>query len=69
VTGAEHYREAERILAETPADQLRAGAIALAQVHATLAVAACLGLSASLPMPDQAEWREAAGALWPTNSG
>ena len=64
MTGAEHYHEAERILAEAHPVWPGANDIALAQVHATLALTACLALSANLPQPDQAAWREAAGGRW-----
>jgi hypothetical protein len=67
MTGAEHYREAENLLLHVQEDlagHVHPSAVAVAQVHATLAVAACLGLSAHLPMPDQQAWNEAAGQSW-----
>jgi hypothetical protein len=51
MTGAEHYREAERLLTEAPrpADgygpDLDTGKVALAQVHATLALAAATAMN------------------------
>jgi hypothetical protein len=40
MTGPEHYREAEALLDEYEQGELSASAIALAQVHATLALTA-----------------------------
>ena len=65
MTGPEHYRASEALL-----DNLRPDSrakpmdleIAKAPLHATLALAASLGLSAHLPMPDQEAWRQAAGS-------
>jgi len=76
LNGPEHYREAERLQrhaaelvgtfegarSATPAEQAhRAAVLADAQIHATLALAAAIGMSASLPNPEAAEWRKAAG--------
>lgn len=69
MTGPEHYREAETLLEvlrqhrepvdREPMDNL----LAAAQVHATLALAASIGLSANLSMPDQHAWQQAAGPV------
>jgi hypothetical protein len=40
--------------------QITAADLAAAQVHATLALAAAVGLSASLPQLDSAAWRDVA---------
>lgn len=77
MTGPEHYREAERLLAESqtivrPYDEGHCEAdrtIAEAQVHATLALAAVTAMSApvdgesdsGLPVRDCKAWYEAAG--------
>lgn len=50
-------------LAEMPAmerAQLRAADLTDAQIHATLALAAAIGLSADLPQLDAAAWRDVA---------
>lgn len=73
MTGPEHYAEAERLIGRVtePAvvpgygPVIKAGAppetIALAQVHATLALAAATGLgAANQPLDDQMAWTEAA---------
>ena len=77
MTGPEHYREAERLLQHASAmaavapggpnsaEELavrRTADLAEAQVHATLALAAVIGLSADLPPGDVAAWRKAAAA-------
>jgi len=75
MTGAEHYAQAERL--QEHARQLLAApatghekralwhartALAEAQVHATLALAAVIGLSADLDTPERQAWRKAAAA-------
>lgn len=68
VTGPEHYREAERLLAqEYETWEERAAIAAAAQVHATLALAAATALGAGqvedpgmLP-DDMHAWQELAG--------
>jgi hypothetical protein len=75
MTGPEHYREAERLqrhaaelagsfegaraASEAERDH-RAAVLADAQVHATLALAAALGLSAHLEPAETRAWRAAA---------
>ena len=63
MTGPEHYREAERLvnLAQN-SEVFQQSATALAQVHATLALAAAtaLGTSEGLPAPDWEVWYRAA---------
>ena len=64
MTGPEHYQEAERIIGEAPAPALTAGALALAQVHTGLALAAATALhepAEGLPGRDRAGWYRAAG--------
>ena len=76
MTGPEHYLAAERLqeharalaaadaspdAAETAARiQRRMADVAAAQVHATLALAAAIGLSADLGAADMMAWRDAA---------
>ena len=76
MTGPEHYLAAERLqeharalaaaddspdAAETAARvQRRMADLAEAQLHATLALAAAVSLSAHLDAPDGLAWREAA---------
>lgn len=67
MTGPEHYREAERLLAEAFDDSETASAkeiLAEAQVHATLALAAATALNvasgSAMPDPDWLAWRDAA---------
>jgi hypothetical protein len=72
MTGPEHYREAERLQAHAQellvadvydADQSlqRIAAVLVdAQVHATLAVASVLGLSADLAAADMQTWCDVA---------
>lgn len=72
MTGPEHYREAERLLAESqtitrPHEEGHCEAdrsIAEAQVHATLALAAATALSATktgaMPGLDFEDWRNTA---------
>jgi hypothetical protein len=69
VTGPEHYREGEKQLADATA-QLEEGmweegrlTTALAQVHATLALAAATAMAAtaSLPPSDAVGWADACG--------
>jgi hypothetical protein len=68
MTGPEHYSEAEALLEAVRQEHhgtLREHGgelLAMAQVHATLAMAASVGLSAHLPVPDQHAWQEAAGS-------
>lgn len=60
MTGPEHYREAEALLDEVPGpndDFTRDERIAMAQVHATLALAAATTRQETLGD----EWREALG--------
>ncbi|MFE2556025.1 hypothetical protein ACFXGT_08305 [Streptomyces sp. NPDC059352] len=74
MTGPEHYREAERLLAQDRAEGLegtyffRPESLAAAQVHATLALAAATAMQAGVdgcePGMDPAEydaWCSAAG--------
>jgi hypothetical protein len=71
MTGPEHYREAERLLAETertPEDSVRSVATvaAQAQVHATLALAAATAMAGEhahpySAWPDGVAWYHAAG--------
>jgi hypothetical protein len=68
VTGPEHYEEAERWIAEADERQLpEAGmeCLALAQVHATLALAAATAMAGVADMPtwDADKWETAAGTL------
>ena len=81
MTGPEHYREAERLqrhaaelagsfegaraASEAERDH-RAAVLADAQVHATLALAAALGLSAHLDAAETRAWRE--GSSYPTDA-
>ncbi len=75
MTGPEHYREAERLQRQAAelvgsfegarqASQAerdhRAAVLAAAHIHATLALAATLGLSAHLDHADAQAWRETA---------
>ena len=67
MTGPEHYRMAERLLdgIKTPSgavvvDNGTAEVIAVAHVHATLALTAATALGADLEMPDFAAWRRVA---------
>lgn len=63
MTGAEHYREAERLLiaAERGQDDHglidRQRALATAGVHATLALAAATGLNPRMRADDAYEWQ------------
>jgi hypothetical protein len=67
MTGPEHYRAAEELLAGKRPEQQDTHIetigelLARAQVHTTLALAAGFGLSAHLPMPDQNSWQQAPG--------
>jgi hypothetical protein len=74
MTGSEHYKEAERLLVHTDRsvkDQFGDGAecarqqIAMAQVHATLALASAtaLGSSGGLPADDWDAWRAASATV------
>jgi hypothetical protein len=62
MTGPDHYAEAER-LPENPYDSRTSAPqpdlVARAQVHAVLALAAAIGVSADVV--DAREWRKAAG--------
>lgn len=67
MTGPEHYRKAEALLADAERYS-RAGAgvgemVSVAQVHATLALAAATGLTRErvLPLADYKAWSKAAG--------
>ena len=62
MTGPEHYRKAEALLAKGTDDPTERGAnrLAAAQVHAMLALAAATGLGADLDVPDCGAWRRAA---------
>jgi hypothetical protein len=66
MTGPEHYREAERCLAEVDDDSQTAMALlAEAQLHATLALAAATALGRegegrTQPSKDKAAWFDAA---------
>jgi len=68
VTGPEHYREAERLLAFVENHEgsplIDPGLTAVAQVHATLALAAAAGLNDAeqgLSGTELTAWHEAAG--------
>lgn len=68
-TGPEHYREAERLLADAdpPHEESKwdMALIAAAQVHATLALAAANGLNdadGGMSVRDYNEWRDVAGS-------
>lgn len=68
MTGPEHYREAERLLEPGEHDwnepELVARDIAIAQVHATLAVAAAVADGPAVMRPeDRHEWDRATGRL------
>jgi hypothetical protein len=60
MNGLEHYRQAQKLLAEVETDQsLRPGPdprVALAQVHATLALAAVTALGLKQPNTDLQQW-------------
>lgn len=59
MTGAQHYKEAERILGETGAQKPE---VQLALVHATLALAAATAISGdNADYPDHRAWTEVAG--------
>ena len=69
MTGPDHYREAERLLAEMPRERLPHPDIAMiqqvAQVHATLALAAATALGRegegrTQPSKDRAAWFDVA---------
>ena len=67
MTGPQHYREAERLL-DLADDQARGGhdhaeamAVANAQVHATLALAAATALNSSAGVADWEPWCETTG--------
>lgn len=70
MTGAEHYREAERLLAVCVGDRrgtpLDVACTAAAQVHATLALAAATALAdyrdSNMTEGDQMAWYQAASA-------
>lgn len=68
MTGPDHYCEAERLI--TSARTVSFGEncqdfIALAQVHATLALAAATALGSTyLPPQDNVAWKTAASTAW-----
>jgi hypothetical protein len=67
VTGPEHYQAAEALLDDPQEHGKAAGwpisdVLARAQVHAMLAVAASLGLSADMARPDQEAWQQIAAS-------
>jgi hypothetical protein len=67
MTGPQHYQAAEALL-DNPAEHsnetrlLVSDVLRQAQVHATLALAASLGLCAQLPPPDQKAWQQVAAS-------
>jgi hypothetical protein len=71
VTGPEHYQAAEAMLDDLRRNREAArwsigDVLARAQVHATLALAASLGLSADLARPDQEAWQQVAASAFKT---
>lgn len=67
MTGPEHYRQAETY-ARNAADEARKGqnqsatlSLAFAHLHATLALAATIGLSSDLPSAQREAWRTLVG--------
>jgi hypothetical protein len=67
MTGPEHYQAAEALLDDPQEHGKAAGwpisdVLARAQVHATLALAATLGLTADLARPDQEAWQQTAAS-------
>jgi len=66
-SGPEHYREAERLITDAnhagPDDLAHARAIAAADVHAALALAAATALSAygTMPVAEYQAWRDVCG--------
>lgn len=58
MTGPEHYRKAQELLGDSR--RVPEQVAAIAQVHATLALAAATALSSDLPDADARAWREAA---------
>ena len=72
MTGAEHYREAEQLIRPHPypADSRilvvpAPDVLALAQVHATLALAAATALA----QPDAPSWADKTWAAWSAAAG
>lgn len=75
MNGPEHYLEAEALLASADQNFLRgddpSSALAAAQVHATLALAAATALNdnsadeGGMPLEDYRAWAEAAGVWKP----
>ena len=72
MTGPEHYREAERLVAAVSTGELTGDALARAQVHAALALAAATamaaqpqgdGLAPAMPTADAHEWYDVIGCL------
>ncbi|WP_189055934.1 hypothetical protein [Longimycelium tulufanense] len=64
MTGPEHYRIAEKLLNRAEEGEETPHLIQLAQVHATLALAAAAGLNDAkngLPGADGGSWRKIAG--------
>ncbi len=64
MTGPEHYREAERLLAaaEVAPDVHVSEVQQAAQVHATLALAAATAMVGDMTSGEWPGWREAAGS-------
>ena len=62
MTGPEHYRRAEALVAKGTDDPTERGAnrVAAAQVHATLALAAATALGTDLEVSDYTAWRKVA---------
>ena len=70
MTGPEHYREAERLLIDAAGEfitEVGAAMAAVAQVHATLALAAATALNRTEGQPERnwQAWFEAAGTKKP----
>ena len=62
MTGPEHYREAERLLVGQPTNAI----LAIAQVHATLALAAATGIDGGYL--EETAWDHVAGTDHHVNS-
>jgi hypothetical protein len=58
MTGPEHYRMAQELLGDSR--RVSEQVATIAQVHATLALAAATALSSDLPDAEARAWREAA---------
>jgi hypothetical protein len=71
MTGPEHYTSAEQWLYKAQNEDARGGletaesCAAIAQVHATLALAAATALGTDQPQRDRVAWYAAAGAKPP----